>query len=79
MRIRRIELEGIRGIKKLHWDVAGEVVCLIAPGDSTQTTILDAIDLAPSPRCIVPFDHADLEAQHPAQIAQDFVRDNEDS
>jgi len=35
-------------------------VCLIGPGDSTKTTILDAIELALSPRWNIPFDDTDF-------------------
>ncbi|MBB3394208.1 MULTISPECIES: AAA family ATPase [unclassified Rhizobium] len=43
--IRTIEIENFRGIKKLQWHPKPGVNCLIGPGDSGKSTILDAIDL----------------------------------
>ena len=60
MRLRHVQIERFRGIKQLDWTVGGAFVCLIGPGDSTKTTILDAIELALSPRWNVPFDDADF-------------------
>lgn len=60
MRLLRVEIERFRGIKLLDWFVNGEFVCLIGPGDSTKTTILDAIELALSPRWSIPFDDTDF-------------------
>ncbi len=60
MKLRRIEIERFRGIRSLTWDVGCEFVCLIGPGDSTKTTVLDAIELALSPRWSVPFDDTDF-------------------
>ncbi len=45
MRIVFIEIQNYRGIKKLAWAPSAQVNCLIGPGDSTKTTILDAIEL----------------------------------
>jgi putative ATP-dependent endonuclease of OLD family len=50
MRIVCVEIENFRGIKKLEWYPAAGVNCLIGPGDSTKTTVLDAIELALNPR-----------------------------
>src|SRR5260370_40044880 len=50
MRIVFVEIENFRGIKKLEWAPAADINCLIGPGDSTKTTILDAIELALNPR-----------------------------
>ena len=50
MRLFRVEICRFRGIKELSWDVGGRFVCLIGSGDSTKTTILDAIELGLSPR-----------------------------
>ena len=44
-RIRRIEIENFRGIKKLCWLPSPGINCLIGPGDSGKSSILDAIDL----------------------------------
>jgi ABC-type branched-subunit amino acid transport system ATPase component len=60
MIIRRLEVERFRGIKSLTWDPVGKFVCLLGPGDSTKSTILDAIELALSPRWNIPFDDNDF-------------------
>lgn len=60
MRLREVQIERFRGIKRLEWNVGGGIVCLVGPGDSTKTTILDAIELALSPRWNVAFDDADF-------------------
>ncbi len=43
MRIYRLNVRNFRGIKSLDWNVDASFVCLVGPGDSTKTTILDAI------------------------------------
>jgi putative ATP-dependent endonuclease of the OLD family len=50
MRIVYVEIDNFRGIQKLRWAPSAKVNCLIGPGDSTKTTILDAIELALNPR-----------------------------
>jgi putative ATP-dependent endonuclease of OLD family len=50
MRIVYVEIDNFRGIRKLRWAPNAKVNCLIGPGDSTKTTILDAIELALNPR-----------------------------
>ena len=50
MRIIFVEIENFRGVKKLEWAPAGAINCLIGAGDSTKTTILDAVELALNPR-----------------------------
>ena len=55
-----MEIERFRGIKHLDWTVNGNFVCLIGSGDSTKSTILDAIELALSPRWNIIFDDSDF-------------------
>ena len=50
MRIVFVEIENFRGIKRLAWAPSATVNCLIGPGDSTKTTILDAIEFALNPK-----------------------------
>ncbi|NKE73731.1 ATP-dependent nuclease [Candidatus Manganitrophus noduliformans] len=50
MRIVFVEIRNFRGIKELDWAPAPTVNCLIGPGDSTKTAILDAVELALNPR-----------------------------
>lgn len=43
--IRRLEISNFRSIKSLDWAPSAGVNCLIGPGDSGKSTILEAIDL----------------------------------
>lgn len=43
-RIRKVEIENFRGIKSLSWLPSNGINCLIGPGDSGKSTVLDAID-----------------------------------
>lgn len=60
MRIVFVEIQNFRGIKKLDWAPAMTVNCLIGPGDSTKTTILDAVELALNPRSYMLADDSDF-------------------
>ena len=44
-RIRKLEIRHFRGIQSLDWLPSPGINCLIGPGDSGKSTILDAIDL----------------------------------
>jgi hypothetical protein len=61
-RVRSLEIENFRGIKKLSWWPQNGINCLIGPGDSCKTTILDAIDLCLSARRNLQFTDADFHA-----------------
>ncbi|MCU8691996.1 ATP-dependent nuclease [Mycobacteroides abscessus] len=52
MRIRRVDIENFRGIDALTWLIPSDqgFVCLIGPGDSTKSTILEAINITLSDR-----------------------------
>ena len=51
MKIRKLEIQNFRGIKRLEWDLPNEkTFCLIGSGDSTKTTVLEAIRCAFSPQ-----------------------------
>ena len=60
MRIRHISIKNFRGIKKLDWNVNGDFICFIGPGDSTKSTILDAIEYALFPRYNIPIEDSDF-------------------
>lgn len=49
MQIKHLKIQNFRGIKELDWHIDGDIICLIGPGDSTKTTILDAIEYALNP------------------------------
>lgn len=60
MQIRHLRIERFRGIKLLDWKPTGDVVCLLGPGDSTKSTIIEAIELTLSPRWDYGFDDSDF-------------------
>lgn len=49
-----------RGIQTLDWHVGGRIVCLVGPGDSTKTAVLDAIELVLFPRPFFQFTDTDF-------------------
>ncbi len=67
MRIRHVAIRNFRGIAEMSWSPAGLISCLVGPGDSTKTTILDAIEYALSPRWNIPFADVDF---HNADVTQ---------
>ncbi|MCL1056476.1 ATP-binding protein [Shewanella gelidimarina] len=58
--IRHIEIQNFRSIKNLSWKPQPGLNCLIGPGDSGKSTILDAIDLALGARRSYSFNDADF-------------------
>lgn len=50
MRIAHISISAFRGIKSLEWSPSAKLNCLIGPGDSCKTTVLDAIEIGLNPR-----------------------------
>jgi hypothetical protein len=50
VKIRRLEVRNFRGIGTLDWDIDSDLVALVGPGDVGKSTVLDAIELALSPR-----------------------------
>lgn len=44
----------------MDWSVTGNLICFIGAGDSTKSTILDAIEYALLPRWNVSFDDTDF-------------------
>jgi putative ATP-dependent endonuclease of OLD family len=71
MRIVYLEIENFRGIKSLAWAPSPGMNCLIGPGDSTKTTVLDAIELCLNPRSYIfadDCDFFDLDIEQPVRI-----------
>jgi len=60
MEIKHLNVINFRGIKELDWYLPGKYICLVGPGDSTKTTILDAIEYALSPSFTISFDDTDF-------------------
>jgi len=65
MNVKHIKVNGFRGIKFLDWTLNGTMLGLVGPGDSTKTTILDAIEYALSPRWILPISDSDFYSGKP--------------
>ncbi|MEJ1357428.1 MAG: AAA family ATPase [Candidatus Sedimenticola sp. (ex Thyasira tokunagai)] len=60
MLVRYVEIKNFRGVRELFWSPKPGVNCLIGPGDSGKSTILDAIDLAMGARRQYTFSDADF-------------------
>jgi putative ATP-dependent endonuclease of OLD family len=60
MRIVYVEVHNFREIERLCWAPRPLVNCLIGPGDSTKTTVLDAIELALNSRSYLFADDSDF-------------------
>ncbi len=71
-RIRRLEIRNFRSIQALDWVPSAGINCLVGPGDSGKSTILDAIDLCLGARRSAPFGDIDfyrLDVSQPVVIA----------
>lgn len=60
MRLRTLRVENFRGIKQANLVLSASFIALVGSGDSTKTTILDAIGLVLTPRYNVTFTDADF-------------------
>ena len=70
-RIRAVEIRNFRGIKALTWYPAPGINCLIGPGDSGKSSVLDSIDLCLGARRNIQFSDADfhlLDVETPIAI-----------
>jgi putative ATP-dependent endonuclease of OLD family len=71
-RVRQIEIKNFRGIASLTWDPSPGINCLIGPGDSGKSTVLDAIDLCLGARRAAQFSDSDfyqLDVTKPVSIS----------
>lgn len=59
-RIRKVEITNFRTIRYLSWLPSSGINCLIGPGDSGKSTVLDAIDLCVGARRTAQFTDADF-------------------
>lgn len=69
--IRKLEILNFRSIRALSWLPTPGINCLVGPGDSGKSTILDAIDLCMGARRTIQFtdaDFTDLAVDEPIQI-----------
>ncbi|MEK6418271.1 MAG: AAA family ATPase [Burkholderia gladioli] len=86
MHIEQLEIYNFRGIKKLVWHPGRGLNCLVGPGDSGKTTVLDAIEMLFSERTNINFDDLDFYDSSPANtivitavvggLSTDFLREN---
>lgn len=61
MLIRRVSATNFRGILQAEWHLPDQrFLCLVGPGDSTKTTLLDTIALVLNPRWTATFTDADF-------------------
>ncbi len=60
MRIYQLEVKNFRGIKDDSFNFTSPLVCLIGLGDSTKSTILDAIEYTLCPNWFIPIDDSDF-------------------
>lgn len=70
-RICKVEIQNFRTIRLLNWQPSPGLNCLIGPGDSGKTTILDAIDLCLGARRNISFADTDfygLDVTQPISI-----------
>lgn len=66
MRIRHISVRNFRGIRELDWPVPdSNVMCLVGRGDSTKSTILEALRRVFHPQWNLSFDDADFYLCNP--------------
>lgn len=86
MHIVALRVYNFRGIRELSWFPNQGVNCLLGPGDSGKTTILDAIDLLLAERQNVTFDDLDFYDANPtnairivaciAELPRDYLRED---
>jgi putative ATP-dependent endonuclease of the OLD family len=66
MRIRHLSVRNFRGIRELDWPIPDRnVLCLIGHGDSTKSTILEALRRIFHPQWNLSFDDADFHLCNP--------------
>lgn len=60
-RIRKVEISNFRCIKSFTWQPSPGLNCLIGPGDSGKSTVLEAIDMCLGARRVASFNDADFQ------------------
>jgi len=76
-RVRTLEIKHFRSIQHLHWTPGSGINCLIGPGDSGKSSVLDAIDLCLGVKRSIQFGNAQfrdsdfyrLDVSQPIQIS----------
>lgn len=71
MKIRKIKIKNFRGVKELDWDLPkADIFCLIGKGDSSKSTILEAIRYSFHPQWNLTFNDSDF---HQCKVADSIV------
>ncbi|THV35207.1 hypothetical protein FAB82_23365 [Glycomyces buryatensis] len=60
VKVRYLEIANFRGIRHIKWHILADFIALIGPGDSTKTTLLDALGLVLCPTYRSQFTDADF-------------------
>src|SRR4051794_18182424 len=71
-RIRKVEITNFRAIKRFAWLPSAGINCLVGPGDSGKSTVLDVIDYCLGARRTVQVNDADfhqLNTEQPIDIS----------
>lgn len=61
-RVRFVQTRNFHGIASLDWSPSPGLNCLVGPGDSRKTSVLDAIDLCIGAHRNIQFSDADFHA-----------------
>jgi hypothetical protein len=70
--IKRIEIANFRSIARLEWNPSPGINCIVAPGDSGKSSLLDAIDYCLGARRVLQVTDADfcnIDVSKPLRIA----------
>lgn len=71
MKIRKIKIKNFRGVKELDWNLPkSDIFCLIGKGDSSKSTILEAIRYAFHPQWNLTLSDSDF---HQCKVAEAIV------
>lgn len=71
MKIRKIKIKNFRGVKELDWNLPkADIFCLIGKGDSSKSTILEAIRYAFHPQWNLTLSDSDF---HQCKVAEAIV------
>ena len=71
MKIRKIKIKNFRGVKELDWSLPNaDIFCLIGKGDSSKSTILEAIRYAFHPQWNLTLSDSDF---HQCKVADSIV------
>ncbi|MEY9777200.1 ATP-dependent endonuclease [Arthrobacter sp. MW3 TE3886] len=60
MKLRSLSIRNFRGIRVCDWHTTADLLALVGPGDSTKTTLLDALGAVLSPTYTLRFTDADF-------------------